>query len=635
MAIGDITFDTSLLEEETASALPKEVQQYTDDISISNAMNDMYNPYSCIWEVSGTSTPMWTWVYKEENGKQVIDWSGNTYNRPSDVDADKEESVDTTAYDVRTRGMYAPFSQFSRWQILDYRGINGVMYSGDRQLTNRYFDTSLARAGQMWSSAEPTYANIIEAYKDIDAARYRIQDFIYNKYFKMIPANYLITLRRYGMPCEDAPFTLAYPEGVHQELNNRGPLIPMSTATTYMSELAGNKMDDILKFTWGMNFTEKTSEIQTLSSGTPGASSFGIGAKFDTAAQGHGMQAGFALSAMNFWAGTHLTPATREIAAAAAQVDPWAKYGKYTQGPVDVIMKTKIRDQGLNFANDFNLKFEYELKSLRYVNPKIAMLDIIGNMITMATNSGSFWGGATRYYGNGGGYGKQPGDLAAFARGDYATYAKSLVDHVTDQVKAMNDGEWPKGLEEWVQLAKSIFKGGLNNMIGSLINGNLGKLGFTQPANALLNDEPTGYWHVTIGNPLNPIAMMGNMCCSDMEMTMGEGLGYDDFPVSVAFTCKLSHGKPRDSAGIEAMFNGGMGRYMHTPYAAEINDLPSEMQEQYKQLMEDRKKADPMGIGRDIGMKKPPVGTSIKKAASTSFQKNLYNQIDNVIRLIR
>lgn len=632
----------------------EEQRKYIESIKkhqkeISDKYFSMFDPYSTVWEVSGTATPMWTWKYSlDENGNP---YAGDTYNMPDDKDADKNKVVDTTAYDVRTNGMYAPFSQFSRWQMLDYRGIKGVMFNGDRQLINRYFDTSLARSGEVWSLQEPTYANIIEAYDSIDAARYRIQDFIYNKYFRMIPPNYLITLRRYGMPCGDAPFTLAYPEELHKEINTESVLIPLSTATTYMSELAGNKMDDVLKFSWGMNFTEKTSEIQTISSGTPGASSFGFGQWLDqkAAAAGNGntnlmtaLRGGFAMSGVNFWASTKLTPATRETAAAAAQVDPWAKYGKYTQGPVDVIMKTKIRDQGLNFTNDFNLKFEYELKSLQYVNPKIAMLDIIGNMITMSTNSGAFWGGATRYYGNGGGYGKQPGNLDAFRKGDYATYAKSLVDHVTDQVKTMNDSEWPKGLEDWVKLAKQIFSGGLNNMIGGLINGNLGKLGFTQPANALLNDKPTGYWHVTIGNPLNPIAMMGNMVCTDMEMTMGEGLGYDDFPVNVAFTCKVSHGKPRDAAAIEAIFNAGKGRYMHTPFAAEIKDLPQEMQDQYAKISEQRKSADPMNVDRNRGLSKnqngAPSGKSFKDSArdpETGFQKTLYNQIDNVIRLIR
>ena len=384
--------------------------------------DNMFNPYSSIWEVSGTTTPIWTWqgMDSEVNGEKVRTIGFSTVTN---------DSGGESTSDIKTDKVTAPFSQFSRWLMLDYSGINGVIYSGDHQLIDRYFDIGLARANQMWTSGNPTYSDIIKRFQDIDAGRYRIQDFLYNKYFMRIPINYLITLRRYPMACTDEPFTLAYPEDTHKEIHNRGVLLPISTATTYMSEIAGNKMEDILKFAFGLNFSEKTSELQSINSGTPGATGFGFGQKWHNAvmAGGHGntdlgtaFVGGFAASGVNFLASTRLTPAKMEIAAQAAQVDPWAKYSKYTNGPVDVIMKTKIREQGLNFTNDFNLKFEYVLKSLQYVNPKIAMLDIIGNMLSMATNTGTFWGGATRYYGNGGGYGKQPGDLDAFARGDYA-----------------------------------------------------------------------------------------------------------------------------------------------------------------------------------------------------------------------
>ena len=50
------------------------------------------------------------------------------------------------------------------------------------------------------------------------------------------------------MPCGDIAFTLAYNEEIHATINTRDALIPIATATTYMSEMAGNKMDDLLKF---------------------------------------------------------------------------------------------------------------------------------------------------------------------------------------------------------------------------------------------------------------------------------------------------------------------------------------------------------------------------------------------------
>ena len=54
--------------------------------------------------------------------------------------------------------------------------------------------------------------------------------------------------------------------------------------------------------------------------------------------------------------------------------------------------------------------------------------------------------------------------------------------------------------------------------------------------------------------------MMGNMVCDNATMTLGQGLGYDDFPMEVKFEIDLKHGKPRDKGDIENMFNAGRGR---------------------------------------------------------------------------
>ena len=53
---------------------------------------------------------------------------------------------------------------------------------------------------------------------------------------------------------------------------------------------------------------------------------------------------------------------------------------------------------------------------------------------------------------------------------------------------------------------------------------------------------------------------MGNLYCDGATMTMGDGLGYDDFPMEVKFEINLKHGKPRDKGDIENMFNAGQGR---------------------------------------------------------------------------
>ena len=67
---------------------------------------------------------------------------------------------------------------------------------------------------------------------------------------------------------------------------------------------------------------------------------------------------------------------------------------------------------------------------------------------------------------------------------------------------------------------------------------------------------------------------MGNMYCDGATMTMGDGLGYDDFPMEVKFEINMKHGKPRDKGDIENMFNAGQGRiYTSASSGADILNL--------------------------------------------------------------
>ena len=52
-------------------------------------------------------------------------------------------------------------------------------------------------------------------------------------------------------------------------------------------------------------------------------------------------------------------------------------------------------------------------------------------------------------------------------------------------------------------------------------------------AHALLTGDPVGDWHLTIGNPLNPIAMIGNLIVEDAEYEFSNELGPDDFPIKM------------------------------------------------------------------------------------------------------
>ena len=247
-------------------------------------------------------------------------------------------------------------------------------------------------------------------------------------------------------------------------------------------------------------------------------------------------------------------------------------YANFVLGPVNVVNKTNIRDRGLKFGNDVKLNFEYELKSLNYVNPKIAMIDIMSNMLTMTTNNAQFFGGGHRYYGSSGYVASQFGDISMLRSGNFSGYMGSVVNDVETGMKGLfGDANGNFDANSIVDGLKKVGKTLLGNMLGSFLGSQVGGATGTTATKTFISGEPTGDWHLTVGNPLNPIVMMGNMICDNATMTLGQGLGYDDFPLELKFELDLKHGKPRDKGDIENMFNAGQGRIYAS--AANVEDV--------------------------------------------------------------
>ena len=83
--------------------------------------------------------------------------------------------------------------------------------------------------------------------------------------------------------------------------------------------------------------------------------------------------------------------------------------------------------------------------------------------------------------------------------------------------------------------------------------------------NAFMTGDPTGQYHVTIGNPLDPIAVIGNLYCDKTTYKLGGPLSYEGFPTELEVEISLKPARPRDKADIERMFNGGKERMYLTP----------------------------------------------------------------------
>lgn len=498
-------------------------------------------------------------------------------------------------YKFKGHNLYAPMSLFNDHTAINYRTIyNGYpefekdnkddIHFTDYDDYDRCMNAEKYYRQYLEDMKHPTVQKILAYYSDpqidpYDLAAYKAQDFLYCKYLNQVPLNQMITLRRYIRPCSDRMFGL---DMTAEQANTQNGYIQnnscIATAVTFMGERTGNKLSDILKYSIGQKYENKQAQVQAFQSQNSGLgvqlSTRGIFAQKVSPAQMEGTagiprfggtaQVG---SAMLFSAAVQGKGLSVDRAMASAQTyggDAWGqRYGNNVYGDLNVIDQVNVRSRGLTFENSFNLVFEYELKSYRFVNPRVAMLDIIINFMLLVGNYGTFWGGANRFYSGGGAniIAPQYGDPMLLRQGKYGQYMESLKNDIEKGFKNVTpDSGGEINLKSLLKAAVNIVKGGFENLLGNFLGGNIGVPGQGIVAPALLSGNPSGNWHLTVGNPLNPIVMMGNMCIEKTDVEFSETLGYDDFPNAVKFTVGLKHGRPRDVGDIESMFNAGKGR---------------------------------------------------------------------------
>jgi hypothetical protein len=266
--------------------------------------------------------------------------------------------------------------------------------------------------------------------------------------------------------------------------------------------------------------------------------------------------------------------------------DNWEKgaYWNRVLGPINVIDSTLIRERGFQAMSDITIDFEYNLRSYGLINPKIAMLDILTNFLSLTYQRASFWGGGQRYFQNTGVL--LPGiSTSAMERGDYVTALKELMstlgNGLTDKgeaLKAFVDGLGKKlegkSATEMGNIITTELSG--STVIQNVVASRMKDL-HQKPLlmRSFLDGRAVGEWHLMVGNPMDPIAVIGNLCMDKTTMTMSDELGADDFPVSIKFSVTLKHGRPRAKQDIESMFNHGGGDLGFTALADPSSSMNS------------------------------------------------------------
>jgi hypothetical protein len=436
-----------------------------------------------------------------------------------------------------------PYSSFNRYTLMKYRGtpLTGIQRgtSGAKYAEYNQIDAA--------TIIEPTTTNIVQECSKHGALGYQYQysDFAMCKYLGKIPNNYLITLRRFPFPVEDDIITPVAIEADGTVKKTQSPDI--ARAVTWMSEATGNALTEILALDYKYHWEESKADVQEVTSTNSGDSggvlgrgllSTSVGKAFMGAGQGIGNVKG--------------------VEAAGSGFDPLkGTYPNHVFGPYNKITSMLVRGKdGLLFDKEFTIKFQYEMKGLYGTNPKVLFMDQLANILALTYSTAPFWGGEVRYLGSGS-IGKPFGNAALLQSGNYGGFLGSVFKDLQGMATNIVDDIKKNGL-------------GGSNLAKNLIGGQLQDL-FNSPqapmvANALLTGDPTGQWHITIGNPLNPMMVMGNLCCTGTKVSFKGGNSVQDFPEEMEVEITLKPGRPRDKADIESMFNAGRGRFYLKPH---------------------------------------------------------------------
>jgi hypothetical protein len=520
--------------------------------------------------------------------------------------ANGKKLIDSSTGSVQSSG--SSTSLFNAFYVFKYSGGVGTI---DESIYSSNNVKSQNGASPVVVS-NPTASAIIEWAKKIPRKHkynpyvvkdspYTWSDFLFCKWYGIIPNNRLVTLRKYPLGVTDTAGT---------KRAGKPSNIPVAQAVTWFGAKSGNDINSLWQSSWELAWTKKdTTAKDVQGTNIVNVTQSLVSSLADSANP-------FVKKALaNFAGGADLIAAKgdpnqrpdyiqlgtaaiekKQIEFLKSLYSDTGAYWNQVQGPVNVKNQFLIRDRGLSSkAPDSNWKLIFEYKTDAYfgMNQRRVGLDILANMLELTYSSGEWLESLNIYYKNAGislssdeqkaiesclveGH-LDPGKLAE----EYYNIAKTRVDSI---------------LAEGIKTAKGAAKAA-TNLVGQTLGGILdGKFdfdaykgmnatdkaslegaiyreltvaladsfpGFLQQRASVAN-TPTGNWHLTIGNPMNPIMRIGDLIVRSCELSFGEELGPDDFPIDMKFTVTLSPTKPRDSRDIRRSFNLGRTDYVES-----------------------------------------------------------------------
>lgn len=431
------------------------------------------------------------------------------------------------------------------------------------------------------------------AISELGVAKYRYIDFMFCRDLGKIPNNHLLTLRKFTRPIGDNINTRLPKSDTPYNFNQS---MDVGRLVTWFGN-GDNKLEDIIKYNYVATFKQFDSKIQEVDSHEDEESTGIIGKIVNTInpRYNQAMSQG-RTGSHNFISqlgGRYLSTSYANFGR-GGQYDRHDIFGMYDHHkvyePKNTIQSTHVYEGKLTFSQEFTIKFSYKLRAYDNINPRAAFLDLIGNILAVTYRSGTFWGGSRMFKGAPpnkvgtakvnafldrtfdtlGGIGNNllSGNLdIGGTLGSIWGAVKQIASDAFNTAKSLALGNTSTKGKSPLQVIGAIVKHtGLWSGVQGMIKNGLGRPA-VYALDSLLTGDNVGLWHLTIGNPRNPIMSIGNLIIDKSEITQSGPLGLDDFPTDLMVSVSLKHGRPRDSAEIQKMYTKGSGP-IYTPLGA-------------------------------------------------------------------
>lgn len=428
---------------------------------------------------------------------------------------------------------------------------------------------------------------------ELGVAKYRYIDFMFCRDLGKIPNNHLLTLRKFTRPVGDNINTRLPKSDTPYNFNQS---MDVGRLVTWFGN-GDNKLEDIIKYNYAATFKQFDSKIQEVDSHEDDESTGVIGKLVNTInpRYNQAMSQG-RTGSHNFISqlgGRYLSTSFANFGR-GGQYDRHEIFGMYDHHkvyePKNTIQSTHVYEGKLTFSQEFTIKFSYKLRAYDNINPRAAFLDLIGNILAVTYRSGTFWGGSRMFKGAPpnkvgtakvnafldrtfdtlGGIGNNllSGNLdIGGTLGSIWGAVKQIASDAFNTAKSLALGNTSTKGKSPLQVIGAIVKHtGLWSGVQGMIKNGLGRPA-VYALDSLLTGDNVGLWHLTIGNPRNPIMSIGNLIIDKSEITQSGPLGLDDFPTDLMVSVSLKHGRPRDSAEIQKMYTKGSGP-IYTPLGA-------------------------------------------------------------------